>query len=1195
MSSNDERYSQHGAAASVNITARPHRERPSRSISPSRSRSSRGERSDTSEAVETREQEPFGSLAVEGGHSSHGSLTHKMKKSGGFLLDSAFANGHPRRPDSSRSQGKKSEPVGNLQINKRTPKPARLPTGPMPRSSPLSREVPIEDTSYEDISNATYEPRPMGLDPAQLVQMALNLSESRKRHVSGTLPVPTTPTGGRRVVTGSDAGYGTAGSIPSATRRVSRFGENALQLANPQRSTQLDSGVGEFDAGREESVLYRFSPATLSRAERAQKYFELAGEHRRLLEHLPALKANEMVSGPSRPTTDGGFASANTDNSRSPPVKPSNPGLSRSYNPLQTLRNRRLRNRERQSLPTPPDAWQDLNQTRAWIDSVADAAANEATFRSGKGLIRLPKHPAEVDGVQLSQPDHIKAHQRTDTASSIITRPENGWTVEPAELLADTYWMEKGINKSMIQDKNGDRVFPALDRPSVDYPRLSMQEWRNSSEADLRSENEGSEDDANAKYRQRAGIPIFGRTRRSRLPHLSHSNTSLSSAESSTPPRSPLGYARDGGENTGPLERHMREMIDKDQRGELSSPETTSPDHWDSMHTQVQALDRNVDRVSRGPLSQADGELSFTGSSHRRATSADGRLGSVAYTRPTIQIPASNMMNSAFGADSRPSSAITSSPQMTKGDLLNDLKPKSRWLPDINTPSKRHNAVERNDFAEPFTPPLSPKPGGEYADSIPPRSSLDSRRTQVKRHKTTESVASSLLRFNTATSGSPTENSTKDPGRSLGRRILKGGRIGEIVRNEGSRLNDRLRVRDRGGDSHSLLESSKGAFSFIDLDDEKPDTQATPVGPDFDSAEFSTRESFERTRPKMKGFFSNLPSFRSPPGRTRTDGQPTLLSDGESLGPGQRLQRDNMQLPRLNQLAPPRLSLTDDDTFADSQLLLDIYGSRIQSGRSTNPFALGRKSDSNNDKATLGLPDIANRDNGRLSTGALLDPRFPNGQPRWSISDQAQTRDAKGITTRDIDRVRTLLLASGIKAHEILRKSNAPRNAPLPVIGKAIETTGQDMRQVPVREEHVVIARALSTHVSTSLSESHNSLMRFHTETAKTLTYELDNLQYRVRDQLTQLVHDTSDEADAFNVELTTKQPQSVKRVDDAVDAILRQRRRRFRLFRHAGFKMLEWLVLSIMWWLWFVVILFKAARGLLCGFLAFLRWLLWF
>ena len=135
----------------------------------------------------------------------------------------------------------------------------------------------------------------------------------------------------------------------------------------------------------------------------------------------------------------------------------------------------------------------------------------------------------------------------------------------------------------------------------------------------------------------------------------------------------------------------------------------------------------------------------------------------------------------------------------------------------------------------------------------------------------------------------------------------------------------------------------------------------------------------------------------------------------------------------------------------------------------------------------------------------------------------------------------------------------------------------------------------LTSHLKTSLSDFESTISVFQSTTATNLAAQLDELQHKATEQLSKLVHETTDEADAFTVELTTRPPQQTKQVDDAVDAMLRQRRRQFRLLRKAGFKLLEWFVLSIMWWIWFVVVVFNMGKRVVVGVLSLLRWLFTF
>jgi hypothetical protein len=242
-------------------------------------------------------------------------------------------------------------------------------------------------------------------------------------------------------------------------------------------------------------------------------------------------------------------------------------------------------------------------------------------------------------------------------------------------------------------------------------------------------------------------------------------------------------------------------------------------------------------------------------------------------------------------------------------------------------------------------------------------------------------------------------------------------------------------------------------------------------------------------------------------------------------------------------------------------------------------------------------------DTSRKSYGDLrLDAPLPSantsvsrspGQRHWSIYDQPQPIQQSGrITARDIAGVRALLLCSGIKAREIQRRANTPRDPVAPELLKVAEITGEPVTTVAVKDEHLVAARMLSTHLTSSFSTLETALSRFQSETARNLASSLDELHHRATDQLTSNVHDASDEADAFIVELTTRQPQQTKRVDDAVDLMLRRRRRQFWFLRQAGFKLLEWLVLGLLWGIWFLVVVFNTVRNGIVVVGRFVRWL---
>ena len=146
-----------------------------------------------------------------------------------------------------------------------------------------------------------------------------------------------------------------------------------------------------------------------------------------------------------------------------------------------------------------------------------------------------------------------------------------------------------------------------------------------------------------------------------------------------------------------------------------------------------------------------------------------------------------------------------------------------------------------------------------------------------------------------------------------------------------------------------------------------------------------------------------------------------------------------------------------------------------------------------------------------------------------------------------------------------------------------------------MKDEHLVASQILSTFLTSSLASFERSISEFQSQTAKNLANSTSALHSKASDQLSKLVHETSDEADAFNVELTTRGPRDTKQVLDAVDAMFQLRRRQFRLLLNIGFKLLEWLLLGIMWGIWFVVVIFNICKKTVVGVGRIVRWLVVF
>nr|POE99139.1 hypothetical protein CFP56_77123 [Quercus suber] len=1088
-------------------------------------------------------------------------------KSSGFLLDSVLSSGRRSRLG---KRGKQKAHDGHLHLDKTRASASRISTDLSHGSSPLSREMSMDVPIAEESSHGVPQ-RPTGMDPAQLVQMALSLSESRRRNVSGGLQVPLTSPQGKRVGSGQSSRNQAISGMTNGDMAGADMASNSPS-SNKSMSVPRKTSSGISNSLPAE-IPQNFTPATLARAEKARKYFELASEHRRLLEHLPPLKPDSSAPGNFTFSTTGGPGYASPTITRVASHANDRYDLGRQYNPIQALRNRRLRARERRPLTAPPEVWQDVNGTGNWIDHV-EAATADSGFRNATDRVQLPVFLGD-DATISDLPDRVRGHRRTSTTGSIITRPENGWTVEPTELLADAYWTEKNDNKTLIEDRNGNNIFPGPSRSSVEKSsngndRIALTESHTRPESDR--------DDSHSDRHTRLRAHLLPRRPKAFTRSRSVSTTSASSNETRLPP-SKLHAGADDETNFGPLDRHMQQLIRKEESGESADPEPKPPssgrDHWDLKHVPLSSMhDGPMQASHQDTISQAKERLSVDvpWRGHRRARSADGRVGSdaAAVTLSADDDIHSGEPNSPIDADILSSMAMDLSSPVK--DHLSPVQRKSklRRLPFIRSHSKERNRIDTSDFA----------------DSHPRLSQEYGRPLFSARHKATESISrSGLQRNNSNITQNTTDTSLKDPNFTI-EKLFKGGRIGDMVRTETSRY------RSRGQEGS---QSNTSTANSSDGDGPNKAQMARNVPGDLDDdSDASPRTSLDHGKIKQRYYLPNLPSFKSPSARNKpVADSPMSFDDSDPIGRQQRAQKNTKQrASRFGQLTPLKTTSTDDNRsnyeFASSGRPHDPH--RKSYGFLRNDVNNEQRNSvvSSNTTGSLGAED------GRASMTNLSRIKS-EGQRQWSISDQAQSQRESRITANDVARVRALLLASGIKARALQEQADAPRATPLPYLEEVATLVGKDLGTPSRRQEHMTAARMLSADIEATTSSTQQALDEFSRSTVEALASQLDALQRKAGDQLTKLVNETSDDADAFNVELTTKQPQDVKRIDDAIDDLLRRRRRQFRLLRHTGFKVLEWFVLGLMWWIWFFVVVFKATQRVVMGLLHGVRWLLTF
>ncbi|KAK5139413.1 hypothetical protein LTR04_003602, partial [Oleoguttula sp. CCFEE 6159] len=454
--------------------------------------------------------------------------------------------------------------------------------------------------------------------------MALNLNESRRRNFSaGMLASP--PTANTRRVTsaglppqglglqGSYLGHNGGGSLKfhmQQQRRMSRnLSPRSGRVASYSPRDTSPTAIPEPAAllQQEVEIEYQFSTATLTRAEKARTYFELSSEYRRLLKFLPPLKPDSSALGNSTFTTLSTPGSAHVQMSRVTSHQDRKYELGRQYNPLQFLRNRKVRARERQTLDCDTAGWNNTAKVLAWVDAVEEQA-ERPEYRVEVDSVSLPPFGINYTEDEDSQFPSPKGHRRTDTVTSKAKGPRMNWIIHASDLLADAFWLEQGDNKYLIEDRHGNKIFPSKGRRSYTGSRASVEQPR---DPDTRSKSvvsavgtgppresptgDGSDNDSFRGRRKLHLLTIHrggsaARVKRRSWNKVRRGSGSSSSLSSSDDARSHDRASFDRrviSENTGPLERQMQEMLAKEEQ-ESRSPQLISPDKWDSAHTSLE-------------------------------------------------------------------------------------------------------------------------------------------------------------------------------------------------------------------------------------------------------------------------------------------------------------------------------------------------------------------------------------------------------------------------------------------------------------------------------------------------------------------------------------------------------------------------------------------------------------------------------
>ena len=1223
---------------------------------------------------------------------------HRPGNSGGFLLDPTFTFGgnsdknkrthsrHVSNYESRSHQKSKSTGYGSehdSQMSSRRFSVGSRKLGGSPLATVATASKSGQDPSHSEASSSSnqksasdgikLQPSPpaganrkvekgsMGLsntikaDPMQIVNLALNLSESRRK-------------GANAVGHGRIASPGLSASQPPLGEpfEESQNGRGSLKyyLQNVRQPRGAGSPGSRRSRGGEASsppsknehppsTSYPHSPgdsedrpiitdATRARAEKAKAAIELAAEYRRLLQYVPPInprtptKPAALLSVPSPPSSPNSSHEVSRVVSASSAIGPM--PLGRAYNPLQAIRNRKVRNRERRFFDAEAEGWGEVGSVKAWVDQVENEVDEFPSNTSDS--VSLPFfEPSDSTASDSPTPHDAYPAMRT------IKRSRMDWKISPAELLADTYWLEQEKNKAAIENKRGQKIFPAEVKRSpreMDYSTMKVETALTKQKTidSVRTTNDSinqppESEEASARGRRRGKVrstlhghsPSDPSRHRHFRRHSRQSSTSSSpsSLNSDTATGKKHGHARKNSEDeigSRALEKHMMEMLEQEARETGYTAATTiyppvmssnvdpstsldlkqnntkdskEDSDWSSPRqrrrsSSVKGIAERFSSLKRGSIGSDRG--------HKPITLGDGPDLSVTNSPEVPQpkiLPAQARGNAA---SVKLNNSVPSSRDVSPMRKITSLRPTSQIPLSKGEKGSEGDNVSENDFAM-----------AEGEDSESRRS------TDLSRYQTAdldmENYMSSGSKVETIKVNSDTnkldgsararrakperEPTSVESDSSRFRGMFRAGRIEEMLRSEVSKVGDM--IWRRAGITEGPLRPILPAMRDTDGDIVDDDTVGQEPSSDLSRVTTTSNTDEKVANPRFTYHLSNLPSFKSTSKHDSGKESPKI----DHITRQQLFNKENRKSPRFGDIAPPKIDM--DSITSPTNLPQKTPRDQGEFEPSQKKFSVDkhrgvREADSKLN-AALGLPGTFNRTGPPVTSLAALSvtnerrSSFMSGKERhWSITDRGLSPVRGPTTRRDIARVRALLASSGIKAQEICRKSREV--APLPDLHLKNKLTSP-LQPLPRVQSHLFVARIILKDMELSMQLFEGAAKAFRGSTVRELHKKINAAQERVSSNLTPLVRAAADDADAFSTELATTHTIAINQLNTSVDTIMRRRRRKLRWIRRAGYVLLEWAVLGVMWAVWLIVMIIRTIQGILGSVISVIRWLFWF
>jgi len=911
---------------------------------------------------------------------------------------------------------------------------------------------------------------------------------------------------------------------------------------------------------REFREQYQPTEATLQRALKAKQQLELSSLYKRLLTIYPTqdllLSGSSTHGTPNKGDTTGSYS------------------CERIYNPLMAIRNKRFRNRERIKLEL--SSWDDPGAVEQWIEDLAVAIHEH--LEDGKiGLPRLPPPPHPSGKVDE------KKRARVD------------WVISPQELLADFYWMEESERLCIEQTQRAGGKIEEKKQEGWRESHLSLkglidrEERRARSPSQVRKRSirdlddiESSDDIARdvGDSSKKRSKPVF----MERGPSLQSGiqleddvgyHSAYSSQDSSHSDESEGIYGNemsgagiDGDIDQKAEKRHSKRKKlgkiitgtkpgrrKKAKKKRISDTHVLSPEEKRRRQEQeeMEWMVEMGDRLPGPRRSYSGDEDADPATALALARAAADQTAGVRNVGTGVSLPT------------------------TLGGSRSSLEPFGPTGVPLGRRSLDFGEIVVPSIAISLSPPRVTSRGEDEDMDLRGRTKKKDEMEGTRDEKRKASPTKRLLEKSMEAMGRERESSyddrrkesmDSDNGRKL--KDKDGSTMGRVksrvekIRSEVAKVEDFIWRRDaeKGG---SALSSPTGSIFA--------EAESSGYRSEDDRGKLARESTFSVSEAEDEGRGSRGKRGRSP----------LEALEGRALRPSRFGSHSSTSaLPTISKIGirDGYTEVSSDEEgrrHRNQKLKANLEPARSHISRDPSPArAVNIKSIGDRNGVKGGA--IAQRSN------ESNDPRLERRLPIIRNSDGKET----AISKQELIRARAYLLASGVVARGITSR-RAGANIP----GR-ISNNNDGVGIVVLAKQHMHSTDVVSREITSAEEEFVEKSRVFTTSTVVELKGLVDNIKYEIETRLATMLGEVADGADELNGELTTKCTLAVKAVNDDLSNVMRRKRRKFRWIRRAGYVMLEWVVLGVMWWVWLVVVIVRLLRVMVTGAVRGVRWILW-